>query len=102
MVKSLSHTQHSTILSLLDAGQSGEAIARQTGVSPSAISKLHSKEHSVLPKAIGGHPFKLSSTNIHHVQHLITSGKAENAVQVTKALSNIINQPLSANTVCLH
>ncbi|KIK29003.1 hypothetical protein PISMIDRAFT_81649, partial [Pisolithus microcarpus 441] len=35
-------------------------------------------------------------------QHLITSGKAENAVQVTKSLSNIINQSLSANTVHLH
>ena len=102
MVRSLFYTQQSTILSLLDAGQSGEAIARQTGVSSSAISKLCSKEHSVLPKAIGDCPSKLSSTNICHAQHLITSGKAENAVQVTKALSNIINQTLSANTIYLH
>jgi DDE superfamily endonuclease len=102
MVKSLSLTQQSTILSLLDAGCSGEAIAKQTGVTPSTISKLCSKHHSALPKAIGGHPSKLSPTNICHAQHLITSGKAENAVQVTKALTNIINQPLSANTVCLH
>ena len=102
MVRSLFYTQQSTILSLLDAGQSGEAIARQTGVSSSAISKLCSKEHSVLPKAIGDCPSKLSSTNICHAQHLITSGKAENAVQVTKALSNIINQPLSTSTVRLH
>ena len=102
MLRSLSLTQQSTILSLLDVGQSGETIARQTGVSPSAISKLHSKEHSILSKAIGGHPPKLSPTNIHYAQHLITSGKAENAVQVTKPLSNIINQPFSANTVHLH
>ena len=100
--RSLSHIQQSIILSLLDAGQSGEAIARQTGISPSAISKPHSKEHSVLLKAIGGHPYKLSPTNICHAQHLITLGKAENAVQVTKALSNIINQPLSTSTVRLH
>ena len=99
MIRSLSHTQQSTIFSLLDAGQSGEAIARQAGVNPSAISKLHSKKCSVLSKAIGGHPSKLSPTNIYHVQYLITS---ENAVQVTKALSNIINQPLFANTICLH
>ena len=100
--RSLSHIQQSIILSLLDAGQSGEAIARQTGISPSAISKPHSKEHSVLLKAIGGHPYKLSPTNICHAQHLITLGKAENAVQVTKALSNIINQTLFANTIYLH
>ena len=102
MVKSLSLTQQKTILSLLDAGHSGEAIAKQTGVSPSAISKLRSKKHSALPKAIGGRPSKLSPTNIRHAQHLITSGRAENAVQVTKALSNIINEPLSASTVRLH
>ena len=85
-----------------DAGQSGEAIARKTGVSPSAISNLCSKDHFVLSKAVGGHSSKLSSTKIHHAQHLITSGKAENAVQVTKVLFNIMNQPLSTNTVHLH
>ena len=102
MVRSLSLTQQNIILFLLDSGHSGEAIAKRTGVSPSAISKLCSKQHSLLPKAVGGHPSKLSPTNIQHAQHLITSGKAENAVQVTKALTNIINQPLSANMVHLH
>ena len=102
MVRSRSLTQQNTILSLLDSGHSGETIAKRTGVSPSAISKLHSKQHSLFPKAVGAHPSKLSPTNIWHTQHLITSGKAENAVQVTKALTNIINQPLSANTVCFH
>ena len=87
---------------MLDAGHSGEAIAKKTGVSPSAISKLHSKKCSTLPRAIGGHPSKLSPANIHHAQHLIISGRVENAVQVTKSLSNIINEPLSASTVHLH
>ena len=66
MVRSLSLTQQNTILSLLDSGHSGEAIAKQVDVSPSAVSKLHSKKHSTLPKAIGGHPSKLSSTNIQY------------------------------------
>ena len=102
MVRSLSLTQQGTILSLLDSGLSGEAIAKRTGVSPSTVSKLHSRECPTLLKAIGGHPSKLSSTNLRHAQHLITSGKAENAVQVTRALSNITNQPLPPSTVCLH
>ena len=46
MVRSLSLTQQNTILSLLDSGHSGEAIAKRIGVSPSAISKLCSKQHS--------------------------------------------------------
>ena len=87
---------------MLDSGHSGEAIAKQTGVSPSAISKVCFKEHSGLVRAVEGHPFKLSPINICHAQHLIISGKAENAVQVTRSLTNIINQPLSPSTVCLH
>ena len=102
MVRSLAHTQQNTILSLLDSGHSGKAIAKRTGVSPSAISKLCSEQCSLLPRAVGDHPSKLSPTNIQHAQHLITSGKAENAIQVIKALTNIINQPLSANMVPLH
>ena len=87
---------------MLDAGHSGKAIDKQIGVSSSAISKLCSKKCSTFSKANGGHPSKLSPTNNHHAQHLITSGRAENAVQVTNALSNIINEPLSASTVCFH
>jgi len=87
---------------LLDSGNSGEAIAKQVGVSPSAVCKACSRKCSALSKAIGGHYSKLSLANICHAQHLITSDKAENAVQVTKALSNIIDQPPSANTVHLH
>ena len=33
---------------------------------------------------------------------IITTHKAENTVQVTKILSNVINQPLHPNTICPH
>src|SRR5947209_5049579 len=98
-MQSLSATQKSTILSYLDAGHSICSIASRMGVSNSTNSRLHSKEHSTLQKSIGGHPSKLSPSNIHHAQYLITTGKAgkaENAVQVTKGLTSITNQPLSA------
>ena len=73
-------------LSQLDAGHSIYSIASSTGLGSATISKLHFKEHSSLQKSTGGHPSKLSPTNFRHAQHLITSGQAENAVQVTKAL----------------
>ena len=101
-MRSLSSTQMNTILSMLDAGQSAHSFASTTGFNVSTISRLHSKEHSELQKSTGGHPLKHSPTNIHHAVHLITSQKAENAVQVTKTLRNIINQPLSPSTVHLH
>ena len=58
-----------------------------------------SRHHPYLKKAPGGHPSKLSDTDIHHALRLIGSGKVENAVQVTKPLQNITNQPLSVQTV---
>ena len=101
-MRSLSAIQKSTILSQLNSGHSVCSIASSTGVGIATISRLHSKEHSNLQKSTGGHPSKLSSTIIHHAQYLITSGKTDNAVQVTRALTTIINQPLSANTVHPH
>ena len=101
-MRSHSATQKSTILSQLDSGHSVHSIASSTGGGIATISRLHSKEHYNLQKSIGDCPSKLSSTNIHHAQCLITSGKADNAIQVTRALTTIINQPLSANTIHLH
>ena len=72
------------------------------GVNTPTISRLCSKECSGLHKSTGGHPSKLSPANICHTIHLISSQKAENAVQVTEMLRNIINQPLSPSTVHLH
>ena len=99
-MRSISPAQKQTILSMLNAGQSAHSIASTTGLNVSTISRIHSKEHSELQKATGGHPLKLSSANVQHAICLISSGKAENAIQVTKTLTNIVNQPLSTSTVC--
>jgi hypothetical protein len=86
-------------LSLLDAGHSAKKIKASAGYGVATISRLCSKHHSHLSKPSAGHPPKLSSANVHHAQHLISSGKAETAVDLAKTLSNITNQPLSAQTV---
>ena len=98
-MRSLSSTQKNTILSMLDAGQSARSIASTTGVNVSTISRLRSKEHSELQKSTGGHPSKLSPTNIRHAVHLITSQKAENAAEVTRTFQGMSNTPLTAKTV---
>jgi len=97
-MRSLSTTQKNTILSQLDAGHSIHSIASTTGISTATISRLRSKERSDLQKSSGGRPTKLSSANICHAIHLISTQKAETAVEVTKCLSNIINQPLHPST----
>src|SRR5271156_374847 len=87
------------ILSLLDAGHSASHIVAVTGYGISSVSRLCSKHRSHLAKSLGGRPSKLSPTNIRHAQRLISSGKADTAVDVAKVLSNVTNQPLSAQTV---
>ena len=98
-MRTLSLTQKNCILSMLDAGHSTYHIGSITGVHASTISRLCSKERSELYKSSGGCLTKLSSTNICHAVHLITTRKAENAVQVTKSLKTITNQFLSPTTV---
>ena len=98
-MRTLSSAQKNHILTMLNAGHSTHSIASITGVYASTISRLCSKELPELPKSSGGCPKKLSSANIHHAVHLITTRKAENAVQVTKSLQNITNQSLSPTTV---
>src|SRR5215510_341576 len=99
IMKSLSPTLTQHILHLLDSGKSAHQICDSTGVHTSTICRLCSKHRSSLQKSSGGHPSLLSPVNIHHGVHLITSLKAENAVQFSKTLGSIINQPTSPNSV---
>lgn len=98
-MKSLSPADIDFILFLLDSGYSGRQIASKTGVYNSTISRLCSRHRPYLKKAPGGCPSKFSDTNIRYALHLIGSEKAENAVQVTKSLHDITNQPLCVQTV---
>ena len=50
----------------------------------------------------GGRPTKLSPATTRHAIHLIRTGKADNAAQITKPLADIISQPLSTRTVSRH
>ena len=50
----------------------------------------------------GGYPVKLSLANICHTVNLLTSGKAGTAVQVSKALQPITNQPVTTQMVHRH
>jgi transposase len=71
-----------------------------TGCSTASISCIHNKFCPDLIKSTGGCPCKLSPSNIQYALCLITSHKAENAVEVAKTLQDITNQPLSSKTVC--
>jgi transposase len=99
IMRTLSAASQNHILSLLDAGHSVRKIAAATGHGTGSISRLCSKHRSHLSKSVGGRPSKLSPINIRHAQRLISSGRADTAVDVAKVLINVTNQSLSAQTV---
>ena len=62
--------------------------------------RLCSQYHSELAKSSGGHPSKFTPANIGHTKPIVHMGKANNAVQVTKALQDVTNQSIPSQTVC--
>src|SRR4051794_6671419 len=98
----LSTAQRNYILSLLDSGHSAHQISSSTGLHISTISRLRRKHCPYLQKPIGGCPPKLSNTDTHYALHLITSRKAETAVQIIQSLRDITNQSLTAQTTHNH
>lgn len=99
IMKPTSSEKQQLVLSLLASGHSTRQISSSTGISLGTISSIRSKHHLPLPTCLAGRPSKLSSTNIRHAIRLITSGKADTAVDVHKTLSTITNQPLSTHTI---
>jgi transposase len=101
-MRPLSDAKRNNVISLLSSGISVKKINASTGISTSVISRIRSQYCPNLPKNPTGRPTKLSSTNVQHAVHLITSQKADNAVEISRTLRNITNQPLTAQTVRRH
>lgn len=87
------------VLALLDSGTSGAKISQELSLGLGTISRIRSQHRSYLPKSSGGRPVKLSSANIDYARRVIRMGKVDNAVQVAKALQDVTNQPISAQTI---
>ena len=98
-MKSLSQEQTNSVISLLQQHLSFRNVASITGFHYSTVSNICIKHCPDLPKPSGGHPPKLSSTASSHIVHLIGSGKAEIAVDVSRILQDTLNTSISAETM---
>ena len=98
-MKSLSHEQTNSVISLLQRGLSFRNVASITAFHYSTVSKICIKHCLVLPKPSGGCPPKLSSTASRHNVCFIGSAKAETAVDVSRILQDTLNTFISAETV---
>ena len=85
-MKADSPATQSQILSMLMDGKSAHSISLETCVNTSTITRLCKKHLPHIPVFSGGRPLKLSDTNIRHAPYLISSSKANTAVDVTKTL----------------
>jgi len=98
-MRSLTPAQTIRILSLLDQGKSAHQVAAITGRGIATISRLCSKHRSTLSKAAGGHPSKLSLSDLHYSIRQITSQKAEHTTELAKTLQDMNGESISARTI---
>ena len=101
-MKSLSTDQINQVIAFLELGQTTCQISAFTGFSNSTISRIHTEHCPNLPKATGGHPSIISPTDMQHAIQLLDTGKAENAVQITKTLQDVKNHSISPQTIHHH
>ena len=101
-MKSLSTDQINQVIAFLELGQTTCQISASTGFSNSTISRIHTEHCPNLPKATGGHPSIISPTDMQHAIQLLGTGKAENAVQITKTLQDVKNHSISPQTIHHH
>jgi transposase len=101
-MRPITEAKRNDIISLLTSGSSIPQITIATGVGHGTVSRIRSQYCPNLPKSTGGRPSKLKPVDVCHALNLITSQRAETAVEVTRTLRNISNQPLSSQTVRRH
>src|SRR5258707_12185469 len=99
IMKSIFQQTQNDIISLLEQGKSCRQIGQEIGVHYSTVSKFHLKLNFTPPKGKGGCASKLTPTSIHHAFCIISTGKADTAVDVTKSLQETFPGTISALTV---
>ena len=87
------------IISLIDSGFSSHEIEAQLGVGHTTVRKVRAKARPCAQKSRGGRPAKLTATDKRRLVRMVTSGKADNAVQLTRQLKDVTNVECSAQTV---
>ena len=98
-MRSISSTQHSSVISLLNKGYSLHQIQSKTGLGKSTIGRIKKEMDGDKENSKGGRPFKLSHRDKQSILHQITTGRLNNAVQATKFINNIIPNPVTPQTV---
>ena len=88
----ISTDTRNNILALLDNGLSAHKIHKQLSISPRTVDKIRreARPDAIVPK--GGWPSCLTATDRRWLVRMITSGQADNAVQLAKSLGKQVSK----------
>lgn len=99
IMRPISATQHSSVVSLLNEGYSQCQIQAKTGLGKGTVWRISKEVEETKENHPGGRPSKLSTRNKQAIIRQITTGKLDNAVQATKFINSIIPDPVSTHTI---
>lgn len=98
-MKSLTKQIRQNVFSLLESGCSYSEIVKATGVSKSSVHRIAKSRSSHVTNCPKGQPRKLSEQDRRKIICLITSGKCDTAVDVTKELCKGGERTINSKTV---
>jgi transposase len=98
-MRRISEKTRNSIISLIDDGLSTRKIARQLRVGRMIVSNVRAEARSNAQKPRAGRPAKLTATDKRRLVRTITSGKADNAVQLKRQLRDVTNVQCGVDTV---
>ena len=98
-MKHISEQTRNDIISLLNGNLSLRKSVPKVGVSIATLSRVCNRLGRQHITNRGGRPGKLPQQDRRMAIRLVTSGKADNAVQVAQELNTNINDRISAQTV---
>ena len=98
-MRRISENTRNSILSLIDADLSSREVEARLGVSQATVSRVRAEARPHAQRSRGGHPAKLTATDKRWLARMITSEKADNAVQLAKQLRGTTNVECSSDTV---
>jgi transposase len=99
VMRRISEDTRNSILALLDSGLSSREVGARLGVSHMTVSRVRAEARPDAPKSRGGQPAKLTAVDKRRLVRMVTSAKADNAVQATRQLRDITNVDCSVYTV---
>jgi transposase len=98
-MKPLSTDIHDSIVQMISNSVSSRKIAARLNISHTSVNSIRKQVIPDVSKPTSGRPAKLTATDKRWLVRTVTSGKADNAVQLTQELQNCAGINFSTNTV---